>query len=91
MEALRDLGITGQVIGDGPLGQVIFTEEAIVDYRSAFRSDKAKGRQFMLGLFEKGIFLNPLGTKLYISLAHSDGDIDAFLERSREVLETLRP
>jgi glutamate-1-semialdehyde 2,1-aminomutase len=91
MEALRDLGMTGQVIGDGPLGQVIFTEEAIVDYRSAFRSDKAKGRRFMLGLFEKGIFLNPLGTKLYISLAHSDGDIDAFLERSREVLETLRP
>jgi glutamate-1-semialdehyde 2,1-aminomutase len=91
MEALRDLGMTGQVIGDGPLGQVIFTEEAIVDYRSAFRSDRAKGRRFMLGLFEKGIFLNPLGTKLYISLAHSDGDIDAFLERSREVLETLRP
>jgi glutamate-1-semialdehyde 2,1-aminomutase len=89
MEALRDLGITGQVIGDGPLGQVIFTEEKIVDYRSAFRSDRAKGRRFMLGLFEKGIFLNPLGTKLYISLVHTDEDIHAFLERAHAVLETM--
>jgi glutamate-1-semialdehyde 2,1-aminomutase len=91
MEALRDIGITGQVIGDGPLGQVMFTEEKIVDYRSAFRSDRAKGRRFMLGLFEKGIFLNPLGTKLYLSLAHTDEDIRAFLERGHAVLETMDP
>jgi glutamate-1-semialdehyde 2,1-aminomutase len=89
MEALRDLGVTGQVIGDGPLGQVIFTDEKIVDYRSAFRSDRTKGRRFMLGLFEKGIFLNPLGTKLYLSLAHTDEDILAFLERAHAVLETI--
>jgi len=89
MEALRDLGITGQVIGDGPLGQVIFTREKIVDYRSAFGSDRAKGRRFMLGLFEKGLFLNPLGTKLYLSLAHTDEDIHAFLERAHAVLETM--
>jgi glutamate-1-semialdehyde 2,1-aminomutase len=89
-EILSDLGITAQVIGDGPIGQVIFTGEKVIDYRSVFRSDRAKGRRFMLGLFEKGIFLNPLGTKLYISLAHSDNDIDSFLERSREVLETMR-
>ena len=89
-EILSDLGITAQVIGDGPIGQVIFTGEKVIDYRSAFRSDRAKGRRFMLGLFEKGIFLNPLGTKLYLSLAHSDNDIDSFLERSREVLETMK-
>ncbi len=90
-EVLAQVGIIAQVIGDGPIGQVIFTGEKVFDYRSVFRSDRAKGRRFMLGLFEKGIFLNPLGTKLYISLAHRDGDIDAFLERTRGVLETLRP
>ena len=92
-EGLRQIlhyqGITAQVIGDGPIGQVIFTEEKVVDYRSVFRSDRAKGRKFMLGLFEKSIFLNPLGTKLYISLAHTDDDIQTFLERSRQVLETM--
>ena len=88
-EILSDEGITAQVIGDGPLGQVIFTDEKIVDYRSAFRADRAKGRRFMLGLFQKGIFLNPLGTKLYISLAHADDDIHTFLERCRQVLGSM--
>jgi glutamate-1-semialdehyde 2,1-aminomutase len=86
---LRDVGMTAQVIGDGPMGQVIFTGEKIVDYRSVFRADRAKARKFMLGLFERGIFLNPMGTKLYISLAHTDGDIYRFLERVREVLNTM--
>ena len=85
-EIIRDEGITAQVIGDGPIAQVIFTGEKIVDYRSVFRSDKVAGRKFALGLFEKGIWLNPMGTKLYISLAHTDDDIQTFLERSREVL-----
>lgn len=85
-EILREEEINAQVIGDGPLGQVIFTGEKIVDYRSTFRADRAKGRSFMLGLFELGIFLNPLGTKLYISLAHTDDDIHTFLERCRQVL-----
>jgi glutamate-1-semialdehyde 2,1-aminomutase len=88
-EIVREVGITAQVIGDGPMGQVIFTEEKIVDYRSVFRADRAKARKFMLGLFERGIFLNPMGTKLYISLAHTDGDIYRFLERVREVLSTM--
>jgi glutamate-1-semialdehyde 2,1-aminomutase len=88
-QILRDQGITAQVIGDGPLGQVVFTRQKIVDYRSVFRSDRAKGRRFMLGLFEKGIFLNPLGTKLYISLAHTDDDIQIFLERCRQVLKAI--
>jgi glutamate-1-semialdehyde 2,1-aminomutase len=89
MGILRDVGMTAQVIGDGPMGQVIFTGEKIVDYRSVFRSDRAKGRRFMLGLFEQGIFLNPLGTKLYISLAHTDDDLHTFLERCRQVLGTM--
>jgi len=88
-EIIRDIGITAQVIGDGPLGQVVFTRQKIVDYRSVFRSDRAKGRRFMLRLFEKGIFLNPLGTKLYISLAHTDNDIQIFLERCRQVLKAI--
>ncbi len=26
----------------------------------------------MLGLFARGVFLNPMGTKLYLSLAHDE-------------------
>ncbi len=89
-ETLRELGILGQVLGEGPLCQVLFTDEPVRDYRTAFRADKEKGRRFALELFRKGIFLNPMGTKLYLSLAHTDEDIEKMLEISREVLKRLR-
>ena len=75
-----------QVIGDGPLAQVVFASETVVDYRGTWRSDREKGRTLMLGLFERGIFLNPMGTKLYLSLAHDEAACDAFLDRFSDAL-----
>lgn len=86
---LKELGISGQVLGDGPLCQVLFTEKPVVDYRTAFRADREKARQFALGLFKNGIFLNPMGTKLYLSLAHSSQDIKKLLDVSRKELKKL--
>jgi glutamate-1-semialdehyde 2,1-aminomutase len=86
---LQEMEISAQVLGDGPLCQVLFTEEKVLDYRGAFQADRLKGRQFALGLFEEGIFLNPMGTKLYLSLAHTQEDIEILLRASRKVLRRL--
>jgi len=86
---LKGMGIPGQVLGDGPLCQVVFTDEKVVDYRGTFRADREKGRQFALGLFKNGIFLNPMGTKLYLSLAHTEEDIQKILDISRRVLKEI--
>ncbi|MCC7049578.1 MAG: aminotransferase class III-fold pyridoxal phosphate-dependent enzyme [Alphaproteobacteria bacterium] len=75
-----------QVIGDGPLAQVVFTPDPVFDYRSTKRGDGAKGRTLMLGLFRRGVFLNPMGTKLYLSLAHDRQDCDRFLDRFDDAL-----
>ena len=40
----------------------------------------------MLELFRAQVFLNPMGTKLYLSLAHTDHDCDEFLRRFRVAL-----
>jgi glutamate-1-semialdehyde 2,1-aminomutase len=85
----KELGISAQVLGDGPLCQVLFTEKPVVDYRAAFRADREKARRFVLELFKNGIFLNPMGTKFYLSLAHSDEDIEKILEKSRRVLKKI--
>ena len=82
-------GLTAQVIGDGPLAQMVFGAEPIRDYRSGFRSDRAFGRKLMLALFERGIFLNPMGTKLYLSLAHDEAVCDAFCDRLDDALQAL--
>ncbi|WP_413430977.1 aspartate aminotransferase family protein [Crateriforma spongiae] len=79
--ALMNTGAPGQVIGDGPLAQVVFTTEPIRNYRSMLTANRDRGRAVMLGLFEKGVFLNPMGTKLYLSLAHDEAVCDEFLEK----------
>ena len=40
----------------------------------------------MLALFRRGIFLNPMGTKLYLSLAHDRAACDALLDRLDDAL-----
>lgn len=80
-QVLRDRQITGQVIGDGPLAQVVFSADEVRDYRSTFKGDRKKGRALMLQLFDDGVFLNPMGTKLYLSLAHDESVCDEFLIR----------
>jgi glutamate-1-semialdehyde 2,1-aminomutase len=88
-DLLREQNISGQVLGEGPLCQVLFCEEPVKNYRTAFKADREKGRQFVLELFKNGIFLNPMGTKLYISLAHTEKDIQKMLEISQGVLKRL--
>jgi glutamate-1-semialdehyde 2,1-aminomutase len=87
---LAELGIGAQVLGDGPLCALAFTDEKVVDYRSAFRANGALGRAFSLGLFGNGVFLNPMSTKLYLSLAHTDQDLGAVLAIAHKVLKELR-
>lgn len=86
---LTQMNITAQVLGDGPLCALAFTAEPVVDYRAGFRADREKARAFALGLFRHGIFLNPMSTKLYLSLAHGDPEIEALLAAARKVLEEV--
>ncbi len=81
---------TAQVIGDGPLAQVVFSAEPVFDYRSTKRGDGDKGRALMLALFRRKVFLNPMGTKLYLSVAHTQSVCDMFLERFADALQALK-
>lgn len=86
---VRDAGYVGQVIGDGPLGQIVFSAFAIHDYRSTIRGDRTLARALMLGLCRHNVFLNPMGTKLYLSLAHTRDECDELFERIAAVLAEL--
>jgi hypothetical protein len=37
------------------------------------------------------VFLNPMGTKLYLSLAHTDADIEDFVTRFAEAVRATSP
>jgi glutamate-1-semialdehyde 2,1-aminomutase len=90
-EVLAAAGEAGQVLGDGPLAQVAFSPQPVTDQRSWLASDRARGRVVMLELLRRGVFLNPMGTKLYLSLAHTESAIEEFVNRFSAALEATRP
>ncbi len=79
--ALGSANEAGQVLGEGPLMQVAFSKELILDQRAWLNSDRRRGRELMLELVRRGIFLNPMGTKLYLSLAHLDAELIEFADQ----------
>lgn len=84
----KEFSIPLKVGGEGPVLQVLFTEDAdIVNYESMFRADKAKAYTFGVELIKRGFFVSPY-EKIYLSVIHSDEDIDRMLEAAREVLRT---
>ena len=44
----------------------------------------------MLGLFARGIFINPMSTKLYLSLAHDERDCDELGDAFAAALATAK-
>lgn len=83
---IRNAGESAQILGDGPLGQVAFSTEPVVDQASWLASDRARGARLMLELLARGIFLNPMGTKLYLSLDHSEAVLSGFMEAFAQAL-----
>ena len=88
--ALVESGEVAQVLGDGPLAQVAFSAAPVTNQRSWLASDRQRGRALMLELFRAGVFLNPMGTKLYLSLAHDDAAIDQFAGHFATALKNTR-
>jgi len=84
---LRETGHEGQVLGEPPLFDVIFTGGEVADYRATLRADAAKTNAFNAGLRARGIFKGQ--SKFYLSIAHSDEDIARTLDAARASLAAL--
>jgi glutamate-1-semialdehyde 2,1-aminomutase len=72
-KALADNGITGQIVGEKPMFDVVFADGPMRDYRDIQRGDKALSKRFNALLRERGVLKSE--SKHYISLAHTDDDI----------------
>jgi glutamate-1-semialdehyde 2,1-aminomutase len=68
-----------QVVGDGPLAAVSFTSEPVTDYRGVAEGDRARLTKVGAEMIRRGVLVN-LDSKFYISLAHTDDEIDAAVE-----------
>ena len=85
-------GVQLQAIGEGPIAQPIFVDptHAIRADRDLAGADGALATRLGHELIRRGIFVIP-GAKMYISLAHSDTDIDQTLAAFEDSLLALKP
>ena len=86
-EELDRTGQAFQISGHPALFDVVFTDQAITDYRSWFSGDMNKAVAFTRDLRARGILKSP--TKLYPSVAITDGDLDQTRQAIRYAAERL--
>jgi len=81
------LGIGLRALGDGPIAQVFFVDPAadLSAERALRAADARRATRFALELLARGLFVIP-NTKLYISLAHTEADIDWTLDVMEDAL-----
>ena len=79
-----------QVLGDGPVLQVYFTDcQRLRNHRDLMKADRNRAVQFGHELIRRGVYSTP-GGKLYLSLAHTEEDIDETVARASEALQQLQ-
>ncbi len=77
-DALSSAGIAAQVMGEATVFQPWFSEQVVVDHRSALAADARKNLQFIDLLLDRGIVKGH--EKFFVSAAHTDQDIDDTIE-----------
>jgi glutamate-1-semialdehyde 2,1-aminomutase len=88
-QAASQAGVAMQVLGDGPVLQVVFTEhQPLRNHRDLQRADARRAVAFGHELIRRGVYCAP-GGKLYLSLAHSMTDLDRTVEIAADALEQM--
>ncbi|HJX53129.1 MAG TPA: glutamate-1-semialdehyde 2,1-aminomutase [Polyangia bacterium] len=90
-DALAASGVAAQFHRVGSAFTLFFSAEPVTDFASAKRADTARYARFFHEMLDRGIYLPPAQLEAgFISLAHTEDDIDAFVAASREALATIR-
>ncbi len=84
-----ELEVPAQVTGVASLFGIHFTEEDIVDYRSALNSDDDMTRALFTGLLNEGILIQTGGAGALNTLT-TDAEVDALVDGVRRVVQRVR-
>jgi glutamate-1-semialdehyde 2,1-aminomutase len=80
-------GIPAQVSGEPPVFDILFTDRPIVDYRTTLTADPEWIRRFNAECLRRGLV--KAVNKIYVSLAHTAGDVNETIQIFDDVLGAL--
>ena len=91
-EGLRDIvkqhNGSAQVVGVGPLWDVVFSDAEIRNARTAAAADVTKHREFHRKLVEQGVMVR-VGNRSYFSTAHQEAEVNFTLNAAANALEQM--
>jgi glutamate-1-semialdehyde 2,1-aminomutase len=74
-----------EVVQVGTLCGLFFADAPVRDYADAQAADHARYARFFHGMLDRGVFLPPSGYEtMFVSLAHSDTQLEAIVEAAAE-------
>jgi glutamate-1-semialdehyde 2,1-aminomutase len=86
-ELAKQAGVTAQVVGHPTCFDIFFTDTPIVDYRATLTNDLAKLRLFNEACLRRGVLKG--ASKIYVSCAHTEADVERTLGVFKAALETV--
>ncbi len=90
MAAAKDAGVPMTANRVGSMFTFFFTEKQVTDWSSAATCDTAKFGRFHGALLDAGVWLPPSQFEAaFLSIAHTQGDIDDTIAAAREALALL--
>ena len=91
LRVLAETQTPAQLHRCGSMWTLFFSAAPVTDYDSAKRSDTTKFARYFHGMLSRGFYLPPSQFEAaFISLAHTEIDIDATVEAAREVLQEMK-
>jgi len=83
-------GIPFQTNVIGGMSGFFFAEKPVRNYQDAAESDQDRFRNFFMGMLKEGIYLAPSAFESgFISMAHTEEDLEKTAAACRKVMATL--
>ena len=90
-EAAREAGVETVANRVGSMFTTFFSSDAVTDWTTASRADRARYGKFFHAMLEAGVYLAPSQFEAaFISLAHTDELLDRTVEAARRAFRSLR-
>jgi glutamate-1-semialdehyde 2,1-aminomutase len=85
---VKQLGVPVTMKRVGSMSTLFFTSTEVRDFQSALTSDRERFGKYFRTMLEQGIYLAPSQFEAgFVSIAHSDEDIERTLNANRKALE----
>lgn len=85
--AVRKHDLAARVTGEPPVFDIFFTDREIVDYRATLTADRERIKRFNQELVRRRVV--KAVNKIYVSLAHTDADVEETLEIFDQALAVI--